>query len=126
MQYKEKIDRLIKAVNQSDDSEKSEYLQAIETMIADCGKYIERVTAMEAAQCTARFRLEPGEYRDLIVRLDRARKFAHDSMMVSVKLVDRICALMGVEKVYGGPDERILIADFAGEITKEYFEERKL
>lgn len=126
MSLKEKINLLIQAINKSDDNEKGEYLQAIETMIADCGKYIERVTAMEAAQATARFRMEADDYRDTIVRLDRSRKFAHDSMMIDVKLVDRICALMGVEKIYSGPDERILIADFAGQIAREYFEDRKL
>ena len=126
MPIKQRINTLIERINQSEDSEKREYLQAVETMIGDCGKYIERVSVMEAAQATARFRLEADEYKELIVRLDRARKSAYDGMMVSVKLVDRVCALMGVEKVYGGPDERILIADFAGEVVKEYFDERRL
>lgn len=124
--FKEKIDLLIQAINRSNDNEKAEYLQAVESMIVDCGRYIERVTAMEAAQATARFRMEADEYKDLIVRLDRARKYAHDSMMVNVKLVNRICALMGAEKIYDGLDERILIADFAGQITREYFEDRRL
>ncbi|OPX89431.1 MAG: hypothetical protein A4E53_01508 [Pelotomaculum sp. PtaB.Bin104] len=45
---------------------------------------------------------------------------------MAVRLVNRLCGVYSVEQVYTGPDERILIADFAFEVTSEFFKERKL
>ncbi|MGB9803119.1 DUF3232 domain-containing protein [Desulfofundulus sp.] len=123
---KTKVMTLIEAINKSDGKFKNDDLLAVQEFIDDCGRYIERVTAMEAALQVARFRLEPEDYRQLIVDLDRGRKLAHDALIASVRLVNRLCGVYGVPKIYDGPDERIPIAEFAMEVTSEFFKERRL
>jgi hypothetical protein len=121
-----KIKKLIDAINASQEKFKADDLLAVEDFINDCGRYIERVNAMEAALQVARLRMEPEDYRQLIMDLDRSRKLTHDALIASVRLVNRLCGVYGVEKIYTGPDERIPIAEFAKEVTDEYFKERKL
>ena len=123
---KARILTLIEAINKSHEKYKDDDLQAVEEFINDCGRYVEKVTAMEAAISAARFRLEPEDYRQLIMELDRSRKLAHDALIASVRLVNRLCGVYGVQKVYDGPDERIPIAEFAMEVTNEFFKERRL
>jgi len=126
MGVKAKIAALIEAVNTGKTPHKTDELQIINDFINDCGNYIEKVTGMEAAIATERFRLDPADYRELIVRLDRNRKLAHEALIASVRVVTRLCLAYQVPKVYEGPDERIPIAEFAKEVVDEYFAERKL
>lgn len=126
MSVKKKIMDLIDAIQGSQETHKHQDLEAVENFVSDCGAYVDRVTAMEAALASARYRLEPEDYRQLIVQLDRSRKYAHDALIASVRLVNRLCGLYGVDKVYDGPDERILIAELAIEVAAEFFKERKL
>lgn len=123
---KARIIALIDAIKRSKESNKNLELEYVENFIKDCGAYIEKVNAMEAALTSARFRLEPDDYRELIVQLDRSRKYAHDALIASVRLINRLCGVYDVPQVYKGPDERILIADFALEVTTEFYKERKL
>lgn len=122
MSVKEKITVLINAIQGSQEPYKDHDLEAVEGLITDCGNYIDRVMAMEAAIASARFRLEPQDFQELVTRLDRGRKYAHDSLIASIRLVNRLCGVYGVDIVYTGPDERIPMADFAMEVVKEYFE----
>jgi len=123
---KQKILNLINAINGSSGQHKDSDLRAVEDFIADCGSYVERVTAMEAALATARYHMEPDNYQDLIVRLDRNRKYAHDALIASVRLMNRLCGVYNAKPVYTGPDERILIAELAAEVAMEFFKERKM
>lgn len=126
MPVKNKIMNLIQAINNSGSQYKSSDLKAVEDLIVDCGSYIDKVAAMEAALAAARFRMEPGDYQDLIVRLDRSRKYAHDALIASVRLINRLCGVYNTDVVYNGPDERILIAELAAEVVMEFFKERKV
>lgn len=122
---KQKILALAEAIKRSNDTFARDDAQAVETLINDCGAYIERVLAMEAAQSIARFRMEHQEYQEFIMRLDRNRKIAHDSLIASVRLANRLCGVYGVERVYDGPEERIAIAEYAMLVTQEFFAERQ-
>lgn len=55
-----KINTLIEAINASSSPHKNDEIQIINDFINDCGVYIEKVTAMEAAMATERFRLALG------------------------------------------------------------------
>jgi len=123
---KAKVNALIEAINAGSSPHKNDELQIINDFINDCGAYVEKVTAMEAAMATERFRLDPSDYRELIMRLDRNRKLAHDALIASVRVVNRLCLAYDVPKAYEGPDERIPIAEFAKNVVDEYFQERKL
>ncbi len=126
MSVKEKITVLINAIQCSRESHKDHDLEAVEDLIVGCGSYINKVIEMEAAIATARFRMEPEDFQELVTRLDRNRKYAHDSLIASIRLVNRLCGVYGVSPVYTGPDERIPMAEFAMLTTEEYFRERKI
>lgn len=123
---KKKILSLIEKIKASQSQYAKDDLKAVENFITDCGRYVDKVTAMEAALVSARFRMEPEDYRELIIELDRSRKYAHDALIASVRLINRLCGVYGAECVYDGPDERILIAELAIEVAAEFFKERKL
>ncbi len=123
---KERITALITAIKTSNEPNKEDDLRSVEELINDCGRYIEKVTAMEAAIAATKFRMEPEEWREHIMTLDRNRKLAHDSLIVSVRVINRFCRLYEVERVYDGPEERIPIAEFAMVVTQDFFNERKL
>ncbi len=126
MTPKQRVTALIQAINASENPLKKDDLQAVEDFIDDCGKYIDSVMAMEAALAVARYRMEPEDYRAHIIELDRRRKMNHDALIVSVRVMNRLARLYECEPIYTGPDERIAIADFAMEVTQEFYAERKL
>jgi len=126
MTAKAKIIQLIDKINTENQPRKNSELKIIHDFINDCGNYIEKVTAMEAAIATQRFRLEPADYRELIINLDRSRKLAHDALIAMVRVINRLCLAHEVTQVYEGPDERILIAEFAKEVVNNFFDERTL
>ena len=126
MTIKQRIQVLTNSIIASDNQYANEDVQAVEDFISDCGNYVDKVTTMEAALSVARFRMEPDEYREFIIRLDRNRKYAHDALIASVRVMNRLCGVYDVAKIYEGPDERIPIGDFALEVSTEFFKERKL
>ncbi|MCL5272773.1 MAG: DUF3232 domain-containing protein [Gammaproteobacteria bacterium] len=126
MNVKQKILELISAINAAENEFKKDDIEAVENAIYDAAKYIDRVIAMESAMVSARFRMEPDEYREFILNLDRGRKIAHDALIASIRLVNRLCGIYGIEKIYAGPMERIAIAEFGKEIVDSFFAERKL
>jgi len=123
---KERFDSLIEAIRQQGKGHSADDIKAVEDYIKDCGKYIEAVTNMEAAIAAARFYLEPEDYRQYIMQLDRSRKLAHDALIASTRLINRLCRLYGQDQIYTGEDSRIAMADFAAQVVQEYFAKRKL
>jgi len=126
MTTKQKIQKLIDTVIKENQPRKNSELKIINDFINDCGNYIEKVTAMESALATQRFRLDPQDYRELIIQLDRSRKIAHDAVMAMTRVINRLCLAYDIPQVYEGDDERILVAEFAKEVVDDFFTERKL
>lgn len=126
MDVKQKFQQLISAINTSDSEFTKDDIESVENVINDAAKYIEKVAAMESAMLSARFRMEPEDYREFIINLDRSRKITHDALIASIRLVNRICGAYGVEKIYTGPMERIPIAEFGKEVVDCFFSQRKL
>lgn len=123
---KQSIAALTNAIKESGSEHTDDDLIAVEDFIKDCGAYVDKVTAMEGAMTSARFRLEGDKYKEYIVRLDRNRKYAHDSLIASVRLMNRLCGVYGVAQLYRGSDDRILVAEFAMQVVENFFKERKL
>jgi hypothetical protein len=124
---KKKFEKLISAISGAKETTyKKDDLQSVEDLILDCGRYIEKVNHMESAITVARFRMEPDEYREYVMNLDRSRKYAHDALVASVRVLDRLCRAYQVDPLYAGPDERIPVSEFAMDVVKEMFEGRKL
>ncbi len=123
---KPRLLKLVEAIEASKSGFKNDELAMTEQMIRDCGRYIDKVTTMEAALCSARFRLEPADFRQLVMDLDRSRKLAHDALNASVGIITRLCRKYDVPLVYDGPEDRIAIAEFAQQVVNEFFDERRL
>jgi len=105
----------------------SDLAKDIEEIINSCGKYVERVNAMEAVITTLRFMLEPEDYRQRLIEIDKSRRAFHNSLIVNIKLLNRYCKLAGLPEIYEGDlESRIEIAEFAKKVVDEMFETRKL
>lgn len=99
----------------------------IENTINSMADYVSTVVAMDSALQVARFRMEGEEYRDYIQALDRRRTSAHDAMISRVSSANRICGMVGCTKLFDGDiNDRYAVADFAGEVIKEIFDNRSL
>jgi len=119
---KKAINRLIEEMEKKSAKEDIEIVQSF---VQDCSKYVDAVVNMENAITVSRFILEPDAYREHLVNLDKSRKIAHDSLIVSVKLVNKLCRLYDVDPIYKGSDSRIEVAEFAKQVVDEFFAERK-
>lgn len=88
-----------------------------------CNDYVSKVDSMEQQMQLARFHLEGEEWRELVERLDRNRRVAHDAMMVDINVVNRLCAMFGIEPFFAPKDEndRLEYAAFAKEVVDTYF-----
>jgi hypothetical protein len=66
------------------------------------------------------YRYEGEALREIITRLDTARRRAHDAFISRVNAVNRICAKKGLELFYQGLDDRVSIGDCAFILQREY------
>lgn len=126
MTIREKFTELTNKIKESNSEYALNDIKNVEEYIQECGNYIKRVNDMEAALTVARYRMEPEDYREYIVELDKKRKVAHDSLIASTRLLNKLCNLYGVEPIYSGSDSRIEIADLAKAVVDEMYDTRKL
>ena len=122
IKIKKEISRLVEKMEEKNATDDIEIVQGF---VQDCSRYVNAVVNMENAITVSRFILEPDAYREHLVNLDKSRKIAHDSLIVSTKLVNKLCRLYDIEPVYKGSDSRIEIAEFAKLVVDEFFAERK-
>lgn len=110
-----------------EESDGQELIYTVEDIISECGRYIERVNNMESALTVARFRMEPEDYRKYIEELDKQRRITHNSLIVGIKLINRLCLMCNLSTIYkGNTANRIGVADFAKQVVDEMFETRKI
>jgi hypothetical protein len=103
-----------------------EDLKTLEEMLNQCGQYIEKVNNMGNVTAVAKYYAESDEYRELFSNIDKTRSSVHDGLIVSVKLVNKLCQLYNLEPIFNGDTEdRITVAEFAMEVVLENFENRK-
>lgn len=102
-------------------------LESVKFAIDSCGNYVEAVNAMEAVLTVQRFRLEPDEFREAVSEADKRRRNIHNGLIANVTILNRVCVMAEVEKIFqGDTEDRLAIADFAMEVTTEMFATRKL
>jgi len=124
--YKEMLTELSLKIKSSDSLYKNEDIEFVEKYARKCGEYVEKVNAMETAINIGRYRMEPEEYREYVMELDRIRKIAHDALIADTKMLNRICEIYNYPPIYTGSlDDRNEIAEFAKKIVDEFFEGRQ-
>lgn len=125
--YKEKFVNLVNGitVTKAYEGKTDAALSYLERSMTAFPSYVSSVTNMETALQTLRFRLEPEDYRDKVVELDRNRKHSHDCAIDAINGINRMCKMCGVELLFtGDTSDRYAVADFCGEIVMELFEKR--
>lgn len=115
-----RINKLIKVADKED-------LDIIQESIDSFPEYIDSIVKMETGIKVAKFRCNTqDEFVEEIQRLDRNRYYCHNAAIVSVKVLNRLCDLYKVEKIFKGDIEsRQEVADFAKEVVDIYYSIRK-
>lgn len=124
---REKFNTLVQRIKDESGAYWKEDLETVEDSIKQCGRYIKTVNDMESAITSARFRMEPEDYREYIMNLDRSRKIEHDALIVSVRVLNRLCSIYRVDPIFTGDlENRIEVAEFAKAVVDEMFETRQM
>gem|GEM_PF-1845773 len=114
-----------KIIEKMEKKSSKEDIEIVQGFIQDCSRYVDTVINMENAIAVSRFIMEADEYRKHLVSLDKNRKIAHDSLILSTRLLNKLCRLYDIEPIYNGSDSRIEVAEFAKQVVDEFFAERK-
>ena len=116
----EKINKLIEVADKED-------LDIIQDSIDSFPKYIDSIVKMEVGATIAKHRCNTqDEFVAEIQRLDRNRQVCHNSAIVSTKILNRLCNLYNIEKIYKGDvEDRYEVADFAKEVVDIFYKIRK-
>lgn len=113
---------LIKRIDALLDAADNEDLDIIKDCIYTLSDYIDSVIRMESGIKIARVRCNT--QKDLIEeieKLDRSRRHKHNASIVSTKVLNRLCNIYKVDKVFKGDvDDRQAVARFAKEICNSY------
>lgn len=125
--YREKFSELVKAISASKDFEGKldTALAYLERSMSCFPAYVTSVFNMETLMPTLRFRLEPEDYREKVMELDRSRKRFHDSAIDAINGINRMCDKCGVEPFFAGDtSDRNAVAEFCGEVVEDVFKKR--
>lgn len=119
--YYEKIQAVIEAWKDDND-----VMIMIKMALDACTQYVELVNNMETFIRTRQFHLDPDEFRESVMNLDRSRKFAHDNVISQITLLNKLATMKDLPKPYeGSMDVRWEIGQVAGDLAKEIFNQRK-
>ena len=97
---------------------------AIEDVIKSAAAYVQIVTEMEMFAGNIMGR-SGDEYKSVVSEADAKRSNIHNGLIGNVNMLNRICDLYSLPHIYTGDEERRHYGDFAFELVKEIFEERK-
>ena len=122
--YREKINLFLDTISKTPDSD---FVSLVEDLVSAAAEYVRRVVIKEAASVVGKFNKEGAEYRDNCQRLDESRSDAHNSLIATVKAINRLCRIYDIPVIFAGDEQkRVEIADFAQQLVDEYFSTRKL
>lgn len=115
---------MIKLVNEFKNDEL--VLEMIRETLNSCSMYVHVINRQEITVSVEKYVLPRNELNDKIDNLDNLRKLTHDSIISGFKAINRLCIKCNLEKFYkGNEDDRVEVAEFAMEIVKSSFDNRK-
>ena len=112
--------RLAALASQCDNDER----ELIEQMIGNAADYVQTVVKMETIADNVAGRSDT-ELRSAVSEADHTRTIIHNSLISRVDIVNRICAAHNLPPIYTGDSQRRHYGDFALELVKEIFENRR-
>ena len=102
---------------------RDEDLDFLERALEYLSKYVHSVVVMEYSKALWKERYEGQDYRDKVKDADDTRSRTHDCAIGTVKQVDRLCKMYGVEPVFDvNYDDRRAVARECMRFTKELFD----
>ena len=108
------------------DADAAEDLGFLRDAVKNFVEYVAAVDLSEVGIDTAPGLLEGEALRTEVTALDRDRSTHHNAAIASAGAINRIAALYGVGKIYGGdPEKRREVAQFCLELTETLFRNRR-
>lgn len=123
-EIKLKINALLAAIQEKepDASDAAELMDDVKATLSQCNDYVNIVASEEQRIQVARARMDARAYRDFVMSIDRTRRYAHEGLMVSINVMNRLAKMYGVEKVADvDPDNRESYYIFAKKVVDEYY-----
>ncbi len=100
-------------------------LAALDAAMTGVRNYVNTVDAGEQQIQLAALRFEGEEYREMMTRYDMNRRNAHENAIAMTRMLNRIAANYGVDRIFTGNDqERLEVADFCLDVVVTLFEYR--
>ena len=97
-------------------------MDALQMMIKNCTGYIDKVIQYVTSPSLINMKMDGEDRRAAIEQLDIDRHNAHEALISSVKMVNRICQLHHLEPIYDGDiSNRYDIALFAEKLVSEVY-----
>lgn len=116
MSLKVKINALYDAARNADEDIAEMVLDALSTF----NGYVKRVALEEQQMQAARFRMEPEDFREFVMGIDRARRLNHDACVMQLGILNRLASQFGMAP-FLVTDDREAVAKFAMEVVNVYF-----
>ncbi|WP_405317113.1 DUF3232 domain-containing protein [Faecalibacillus faecis] len=117
------ITNLITILQKADENDCIDF---INETLSQMERYVKLVNEMERTINIAKFRMEPEDFRITVQNLDTQRRNCHESIIVGVKAMNRMCNEYKIDLVFAGDiDDRWAIGEYAGTIVHQIFENRK-
>lgn len=120
---KEKINKLIETYKDDEF-----VLDMINDTLDLAYNYVLQVNIMETQISVLKFKLEGYDYRMMVQEIDNQRRVTYNALIVSLKALNRFLKSDNREdlKIFDGNiEDRYEVADWAGEISKQIFINRK-
>ena len=116
MFLKEKIAALYDAARNADEDIAEMVLDALHSF----DEYVKYVAMEEQRMQAARFRMEPEDFRELVMAIDRARRIRHNTAVMQLGVLNRLAGQFGMEP-FLVTDDREAVAKFAMDVVNDYF-----
>ena len=100
MAYYERYENLLKVIKASDEEYASDDIRDVEEGVEAIGLYINSIFTMERLIPIIRLRYEGPEIGEKIEELDKSRRIYHDGAMAKSELINKICKLYGVSRMF--------------------------
>ena len=122
--YKERYEKLVNAACKDEDPDFIR--ESITLAMRSFCDYVDVVYNMETRIKIAATRYEGSDYRDFVMNLDRGRRIAHEHAIGQISMLNRICDMLEVERLFDGDtNDRYEVADFCITIVNELFDKRQ-
>lgn len=113
--YEEKLNEMLNKFDELD-------LEALQMMLKNCTDYLDKVVKFVTSPALIGAKMDGEEKRKAIEQLDVDRHNTHEALISSVKMVNRICQLYGMDPIYDGDmANRYDIAMFAEKLVSEIY-----